>query len=201
MDLGNLSAQKTASEKVVDHSETAGQTAREGVFVRGHRCEMTSPKKIFEGEFSLYFAPASNRNKKRKLLKNAVIISEMAVQELIERIARLFAPSISGAVIFENFISRKQKSIEVKKKLIRLHTRISDYFTHKGSMAAAEIFADISQFMETDLNYLLYKDWNDFYGHYQSLSRAEVGPTFDPALRAFHSFLTHTLKEIVSEKR
>jgi len=158
-------------------------------------------KKIFEGEFALYFSPLTNKNRKRKLLKNVVVISEMAVQELIEKVARLFAPEISGAAIFENYISRKQKSIEVKKKLIKLHTKIGDYFAHKGSLAASEISSDINQFMETDLNYLLYKDWNEFLSHAAGLNRASAPAEFDPALRAFYTFLTKTLKEIVSEKK
>ena len=91
--------------------------------------------------------------------------------ELIEAVARLFKPGISGNSIFENYVSRKQKSIEVKKKLIKLHTKINDYFTTKSGIAPSEIFFDINQFMEADLNYLLYKDWNEFLSFYDNLSR------------------------------
>ena len=135
------------------------------------------------------------------MIQNIVIIAEVAVQELIETVARLFKPGISGSSIFENYVSRKQKSIEVKKKLIRLHTKINDYFTRKGSIAPSEIFFDINQFMETDLNYLLYKDWNEFLSYYDNLNRTNFSAEFEPTLRAFHSFLTRVLKEIVSEKK
>ena len=55
--------------------------------------------------------------------------------------------------------------------------------------------------MEADLNYLLYKDWNEFLSFYDNLSRINFSPEFEPTLRAFHSFLTRVLKEIVSEKK
>lgn len=158
-------------------------------------------KKIREGELPVYFDANSNKIKKRRMLKNIVIISEMAIQELIESVARLFKPEISGSNIFENYVSRKQKSIEVKKKLIKLHTKINDFFVQKGGIAPSEIFFDINLFMETDLNYLLYKDWNEFLNHYNNLSRTNFSTEFEPTLRTFHSFLTRILKEIVSDKK
>ncbi|MCJ7524970.1 MAG: hypothetical protein MUP71_07055 [Candidatus Aminicenantes bacterium] len=158
-------------------------------------------KKISDGELPVYFDGNSNKLKKRRMIQNIVIIADVAVQELIESVARLFKPDISGNSIFENYVSRKQKSIEVKKKLIKLHTKINDYFTSKSGIAPSEIFFDINQFMETDLNYLLYKDWNEFLSYYDNLSRINFSAEFEPTLRAFHSFLTRVLKEIVSEKK
>jgi hypothetical protein len=55
--------------------------------------------------------------------------------------------------------------------------------------------------MESDLNYLLYKDWNEFLGYTDNLSRTNFSADFEPTLRSFHSFLTRVLKEIVSEKK
>ena len=149
----------------------------------------------------MYFDADTNKIKKRKMIQNIVIITEMAIQEMIESVARLFKPEISGSSIFENYVSRRQKSIEVKKKLIKLHTKINDYFSNKGSIAPSEIFFDINQFMETDLNYLLYKDWNEFLSFYDNLSRTNFSIEFEPTLRAFHSFLTRVLREIVSDKK
>lgn len=158
-------------------------------------------KKIWDGELPIYFEADSSKIKKRQLIQNVVVIAEVAVQELIETVARLFKPGINGSSIFEKYVSRRQKSIEVKKKLIRLHTKINDYFAHKGSIAPSEIFFDINQFMESDLNYLLYKDWNEFLGYYDNLNRTNFSAEFEPTLRSFHSFLTRVLKEIVSEKK
>jgi len=157
-------------------------------------------QKVFSGELPLTFDPQASRTKKRKMLQNVVIISEVTIQELIETMARLYQPQIQGSTIFENYVSRRQKSIEVKKKLIKLHTKINDYFTHPGAISPAEIFFDINLFLETDLNYLLYKDWNEFLAHYDHLGRTNFSGEFEPTLRGFQSFLTSVLKDIVSEK-
>ncbi len=158
-------------------------------------------KKIWEGEMPFYFDSSSNKLKKRQVIQNIVVIAEVAVQELIETVVHLLKPGISGSSIFENYVSRRQKSIEVKKKLIRLHTKINDYFAHKGEISPSEIFFDINQFMENDLNYLLYKDWNEFLSFYDNLNRTNFSAEFEPTLRSFHSYLTRVLKEIVSEKK
>ncbi|MDD8013393.1 MAG: hypothetical protein PHX05_07955 [Acidobacteriota bacterium] len=165
------------------------------------KCFKMEYKKIWEGELPFYFDSESNKLKKRQMIQNIVVTAEVAVQELIETVTRLFKPGVSGNSIFENYISRRQKSIEVKKKLIRLHTKINDYFTHKDDIAPSEIFFDINQFMESDLNYLLYKDWNEFLSFYDNLNRTNFSAEFEPTLRAFHSYLTRVLKEIVSEKK
>ncbi len=156
-------------------------------------------KKIFDGELPNYFANTDEKINKRKLLKNIVIISDFAIQEFIESILKLFKPEISGSNIFENYISRKEKSLEVKKKLTKLHQKINDFFSAKGNITAPDIFFDINLFIETDLNYLLYKDWNEFLNYYNNLIRTEFSSEFKINLRSFHSFITRVLKELVTD--
>lgn len=157
-------------------------------------------QKIFEGEFPYYFDIDSEKVNRRKLLKNITIISDLAIQDLIENVAKLFKPEISGNTIFENYTSRAEKASEVKEKLVKLHTKINNFFTEKGKITPADIFFDINQFIETDLNYLLFKDWNEFLDHFNKLVRTDLSPEFKTNLRAFHSFITRILKEMVDKK-
>jgi hypothetical protein len=157
-------------------------------------------KKIFEGEFPNFFDDKGEKTGRRKLLKNITIISDFAIKELIENIAKLFKPKISGSNIFENYKSRAEKAAEVKTKLVQLHTKINDYFSQKGEITPADIFFDINQFIETDLNYLLFKDWNEFLNFYNILVRTELSPEFKTNLQGFHTFITRILKEIVSKR-
>lgn len=157
-------------------------------------------QKIFEGEFPYYFDTENEKLSRRKLLKNIIIISDFAIQDLIESIAKLFKPEISGNTIFENYTSRSEKSSEVKKKLAKLHSKINNYFAEKDDITPSDIFFDINQFIETDLNYLLFKDWNEFLNHYNRLVRTDFSPDFKTNLSAFHSFITKVLKEMVDKK-
>jgi hypothetical protein len=158
-------------------------------------------KKIYDGEFPYLFDENEKINS-RKLLKNIIIISDFAIKELIENVARLFKPEISGSSIFENYISRAEKASEVKKKLANLHTKINEFFSQKGKVKTtpSDIFFDINQFIETDLNYLLFKDWNEFLNFYNMLVRTDLSPEFKLNLKAFHSFITKILKEMVDNK-
>jgi hypothetical protein len=157
-------------------------------------------KKIYDGEFPYYFDEKNEKIHKRKLLKNIIIISDFAIKELIENVAKLFKPEISGSSIFENYTSRAEKASEVKEKLMKLHTKINDYFSQKGKITPADIFFDINQFIETDLNYLLFKDWNEFLNYYNKLVLTDFSPEFKANLKAFHSFINKILKEIVDPK-
>ncbi|MGE5343246.1 MAG: hypothetical protein ACM3SY_17375 [Candidatus Omnitrophota bacterium] len=156
-------------------------------------------KKVFDGELPFYFEENEKVNN-RKILKNIVIISDFAIKELIENVARLFKPEITGSTIFKNYISRAQKASEVKEKLIKLQVKIDEFLTQKGKVSPSDIFFDINQFIESDLNYLLFKDWNEFLNYYNNLVTTDFTPQFKVNLKAFHAFLAKIVKESVDIK-
>ncbi len=157
-------------------------------------------KKIFSGEFPYYFEADDEKVNKRKLLKNVAVLSDMAAQQLIESVAKLFKPEISGEQIFGDFISRDQMAAEVKKKLEKLHAKIGEYLANQKETSSADIFFDINLFLETDLNYLLYKDWDNFLKFYNSLVKSDFTPEFKINLKSFHSFIKKILNEITEKK-
>ncbi|MBN1196249.1 MAG: hypothetical protein JXA62_02475 [Candidatus Aminicenantes bacterium] len=154
-------------------------------------------QKIFEGELPNFFDTQQERADRRKVLKNIVIICDMAIKELIEATAQVFDPQVSGGTIFENYISRKEKSGEVRARLSRLHAKINDYFSRKEHIPPSDILFDLNLFIETDLNQLQYKDWNEFLYFYNHLTEANFSDDFDVTLKSFHSFITTLLKGLV----
>ncbi len=156
-------------------------------------------KKIFEGELPNFFRSDSDRSDQRKVLKNIVIISDMAIKELIETTAKVFDPEISGGTIFENYVSRREKSDAVKARLSRLHGKINDYFSSSDHIPPSDILFDLNVFIETDLNFLQYKDWNEFLYFHNHLTEANFTDEFDVTLKSFHSFITLLLKELVQK--
>jgi len=154
-------------------------------------------QKIFEGELPNFFDHKKEKSDRRKVLKNIVIISDMAIKELIETTARVFDPDISGGAIFENYISRKEKAKAVKTRLSRLHSKINDYFSKSEHIPPSDILFDLNVFIETDLNHLQYKDWNEFLYFYNHLTNTNFSDEFDITLKSFHSFITSLLKGLV----
>lgn len=161
---------------------------------------MLEYKKIFDKELLLYFEKEEEKSNRRTILVNIVNISYMAIRELIENISKLFKPEFEGSTIFENYLSRKSRVENIKKKLVNLHTKINDYLTGKGTVTPSDIFFELNLFIETDLNFMLYKDWNEFLNHYNNLQKTDFTPEFKHNLNTFHSFITQILKEIVNRK-
>jgi len=154
-------------------------------------------QKIFEGELPNFFDHTKDKSDRRKILKNIIIISDMAIKDLIETTARVFDPNISGGTIFENYISRKEKAKAVKTRLSRLHSKINDYFSKREHIPPSDILFDLNVFIETDLNHLQYKDWNEFLYFYNHLTATNFSNEFDVTLKSFHSFITSLLKDLV----
>jgi hypothetical protein len=157
-------------------------------------------KKIFFGELPYYFEVNNEKINKRKLLKNVSVISDFATQHLVESVAKIYKPGISGEDIFAGFISREQMTTEVKKKLETLYRKIGNYLSQKGNISSSDIFFDINLFVETDLNYLLYKDWSEFLKFYDDLVNSDFTPEYKNNLRGFQSFIARILKEIAEFK-
>ena len=157
-------------------------------------------QKIFHGELLHYFKEETNRMRKRKIIKNVIIMTELCIQEAIETVVRIFMPDITGSTIFEKYVSRKEREMVVKEKLLLLHQRIDDYFKQEKNASPAEVFLEINQFVDSDLNFLLYKDWNEFMNFYHSLNRCGFSSDFPPHLRLFFHFLNRLLKDMGIEK-
>ena len=181
-------------------AETANKEENLSVLEKAFNSLKFEYKKIFSGELPCYFEINNEKINKRKLLKNVTVISDFSTQHLIENVAKIFNPGISGERIFSDFISRDQMASEVKRKLESLYKKISNYLMQKGEMSSADIFFDITLFMETDLNYLLYKDWNEFFKFYNDMVNSDFTPEFKNHLRGFQSFIARILKEIAEFK-
>jgi len=157
-------------------------------------------KKVFETEFKNFFEKDPEKISKRDLLRNIVNISDNAIHELIENVSRMFDTGFECSAIFENYVSRNQKAAGLKKKLVNLHTKINDHFENPEKVSANDIFFELNQFIETDLNFLLYKDWNEFLKHYDTLEKSDFSSNFKLNLKDFHHYLTKILEEIVDNK-
>ncbi|MEN8222767.1 MAG: hypothetical protein ABFR36_05865 [Acidobacteriota bacterium] len=158
-------------------------------------------KKVFETEFKNVFEKDPEKISKRDMLRNIVNISDNAIHELIENVSKMFNSGFECSSIFENYVSRNQKAAGLKKKLVNLHTKINDHFENSDKITENDIFFELNHFIETDLNYLLYKDWNEFLKHYDTLEKSDFSSDFKLNLKDFHLYLTKILEEIVDNKK
>jgi len=78
--------------------------------------------------------------------------------------------------------------------------RINDYFSSRAELSSTDVLFEVNLFMETDLNYLIYKDWNDFLKLHQTLIKSDFKPEFKANLKAFQGFIAKILNEIKAGK-
>jgi hypothetical protein len=158
-------------------------------------------QKIYEGELPNFFIDSDEKQNKRKIVKNIILISDLAIQELIETIAQLFKPEISGSSIFERYISRKEQSMELKKRLTKLNQKINDYFNKKGNVKQEDVLFDLNLFIENNVNYLSFKEWNKFLRYYDNLIKINFTSEFDLNLKSFNSFVASLLKDLENQDK
>jgi len=161
----------------------------------------TEYQKIFDGELPNYFQDSEEKFNKRKIVKNIVMISDIAIQEVIETVAQVFKPDITGTTIFDKFISRKEQSAEVNNKLYKLHQKINDYFNKKGNITQADVLFDLNLFIENDVNYLMFAQWNEFLNYYSNLIKISFSSEFDLNLKSFNNFMASLLKESAGKSK
>lgn len=152
-------------------------------------------QKIFEGELPNFFSDSDEKRNKRKIIKNIILISDLAIQELIETIAQLFKPEISGSNIFERYVSRKEQSRELKDRLSKLNQKIDNYFNKKANVNQEDVLFDLNLFIENNVNYLSFKEWNKFLRYYDNLIKINFSSEFDLNLKSFNSFVANLLKD------
>ena len=158
-------------------------------------------KKIYDGELPNFFSEADEKLNKRKKIKNIVLISDFAIQEMIETIAQVFKPEISGSNIFEKYVSRKEQSLDIKKKLYKLSQKVNDYFKKRKSLTQADILFDLNLFIENDVNYLPFTEWNKFISYYENLIRINFSSEFDLNLKSFNTFISSIVEEKSGSKK
>jgi len=146
-------------------------------------------KKIFDGELPSYFEVESNKMGKRRTVKNMLVISRFAMEEMIASVALLLNTDIPIRVIFPDYVPRHDLLGEALKKLKFMYDKINYYFVRKGNVESSEIILDVQLFMERDLHFLYYAKWNEFKAQYQKLSLAASPGDFEPVLREFHTFI------------
>lgn len=152
-------------------------------------------KKIYDGELPHFFSQGEGRQNKRKIIKNILLISDFAIQEMIETIAQVFKPEISGSNIFERYVSRKEQAVAIKEKLVKLNQKLNDYFKKKKNISQADILFDLNLFIENDVNYLSFNEWNTFINYYENLVKINFASEFDLNLKSFHTFISSIIDE------
>jgi len=98
----------------------------------------------------------------RMRVENSHGILKDCFQQCVVQLAQHFEPSIEGRDIFPAFTARLEHSVRLRDHLASLVSAVHEFQARKDTAAAAEMKDAISRFYDTDMKFLMYRDWSGF---------------------------------------
>jgi hypothetical protein len=123
----------------------------------------------------------------RARVENSHGILKDCFQQSLVQMAQVFDPMIQGRDIFEDFTAKFEQSVELREQLARLVHVVREFQTHRDETTAADMKEAISRFYDTDMKYLMYRDWSGFELFFIEILKC---PSLSALIQISHRFET-----------
>jgi hypothetical protein len=123
----------------------------------------------------------------RARVENSHGILKDCFQQSLVQFAQVFDPLVQGRDIFEDFTAKFEQSVELREQLARLVHVVREFQTHRDENSAGEMKEAISRFYDTDMKYLMYRDWSGFELFFIEILKC---PSLSALLQISHRFET-----------
>jgi hypothetical protein len=123
----------------------------------------------------------------RARVENSHGILKDCFQQSLVQLAQMFDPMVQGRDIFADFTAKFEQSVELREQLARLVHVVREFQTHRDEPTAAEMKDAISRFYDTDMKYLMYRDWSGFELFFIEILKC---PSLSALIQISHRFET-----------
>jgi hypothetical protein len=123
----------------------------------------------------------------RARVENSHGILKDCFQQSLVQLAQVFDPMVQGRDIFEDFTAKFEQSVELREQLARLVHVVREFQAHRDENTAADMKEAISRFYDTDMKYLMYRDWSGFELFFIEILKC---PSLSALLQISHRFET-----------
>jgi hypothetical protein len=123
----------------------------------------------------------------RARVENSHGILKDCFQQSLVQLAQAFDPIIQGRDIFGDFTAKFEQSVELREQLGRLVHFVREFQAHRDETTAADMKEAISRFYDTDMKYLMYRDWSGFELFFIEILKC---PSLSALLQISHRFET-----------
>jgi hypothetical protein len=123
----------------------------------------------------------------RARVENSHGILKDCFQQSLVQLAQVFDPLVQGRDIFEDFTAKFEQSVELREQLARLVHVVREFQAHRDDLTAGEMKEAISRFYDTDMKYLMYRDWSGFELFFIEILKC---PSLSALLQISHRFDT-----------
>ena len=104
-------------------------------------------------------------------------------------LAQLFDPSLEGAQLFDAFQTKLEQSLALRKDLWTLLQLVRRAERERDQQLVAPLLKRLSEFRETSLRYLMYKDWEACERFMEEVDAARGAIELAPVLHRFGAYL------------
>ena len=132
----------------------------------------------------------------RTRVENSHGILKDCFQQSIVQLAQVFMPSIDGARIFPDFMAKREQSVRLRDGLAQVTRTVQEYQQKKDEATAEKMKAQISNFYDHHIKYLMYRDWSGFELFYIEILKCSSLSGLTQIAHRFETFLVTLLREV-----
>ena len=131
----------------------------------------------------------------RARVENSHGILKDCFQQSVVQLAQAFG-NVDGEDIFPDFTAKLAQSVRLRDGLARLVKSLREFQTRRDEASALRMKDDISQFYDTSMKYLMYRDWSGFELFFIEILKCPSLPALQQIGHRFETFLMTLLREV-----
>lgn len=135
----------------------------------------------------------------RARIENAHGILKDCFQQSIAQFAAALDHSITGVSVFGDFVTKKERSMTLRKSLESLIKVVNDFYAREDEVSAAALREGTARFYDRQLRHLMFRDWAGYEQFFVEILKCNSIGALKPIAHRYLTFLQTLLREI--EKR
>lgn len=122
-------------------------------------------------------------------VENAHGLLRDCFQQSVISVARAFDPQFDGLGLFNNFRTKLEQSLLLRRELWDVLAAMRRAGEAPGQTAPRELLDRLNDFRDGSLRFLMYKDWEAFERFVEEVTAAKSSSELHPVLHRFQAFL------------
>jgi hypothetical protein len=135
----------------------------------------------------------------RARIENAHGILKDCFQQSVVQLAASLDASLTGVGVFTDFVTKKERSLALKKALENLLRAVRDFYARGDEASAVALREGTAKFYDRQLRHLMYRDWAAFESFFIEILKCNSLTALKPITHRYETFLQTLLREV--EKR
>jgi hypothetical protein len=135
----------------------------------------------------------------RARIENAHGILKDCFQQSVVQLAAGLDSSLTGVGVFADFVTKKERSLALKKALETLLSAVGDFYARGDEVTAVALRESTAKFYDRQLRHLMYRDWSAFEQFFIEILKCNSLASLKPITHRYETFLQTLLREV--EKR